>query len=156
MSEKAVRLFLKEQGLEDPVFILGERGATVEEAAKTIGVASEFIAKTLAFRLKETVILIVMRGDARIDNKKYKQYFQTKARMLDHGEIETITGHPIGGLCPFGLKNKLTVYMDKTIEGYPYIYPAAGSPYAAMKISPQQMQELTGAKWIDVCQKSSV
>jgi Cys-tRNA(Pro) deacylase len=147
-----VRRFFLDQGMEDPVFELEESGATVEEAAKTLGVDAALIAKTLSFKVKDKSILIVMKGDARIDNKKFKSYFNVKAKMLEHDEVESITGHPVGGLCPFGLKSELEVYLDTSISNFEYIYPAAGSRYTALQISPQELMRLTSGTWIDVCQ----
>ncbi|MEA4847651.1 MAG: YbaK/EbsC family protein [Clostridiaceae bacterium] len=152
MSTESVRRFFLDQGMEDPVFELEESGATVEEAAKTLGVDAALIAKTLSFKVKDKSILIVMKGDARIDNKKFKSYFNVKAKMLEHDEVESITGHPVGGLCPFGLKSELEVYLDTSISNFEYIYPAAGSRYTALKISPQELMRLTSGTWIDVCQ----
>jgi Cys-tRNA(Pro) deacylase len=152
MSVESVRNFFKEKDLEDPVFELKHSGATVELAAEVIGVEPKFIAKTLAFKLKEKDILIVVRGDARIDNKKFKTFFKTKAKMIDFNEVEEITGHPVGGVCPFGLKNPLSVYVDVSIENFEFVYPAAGSKTTALKIEPLNIQELTSAEWVDVCQ----
>lgn len=151
MSLESVKQFFLEKGLEDPVFELNESGATVELASKTIGVPSELIAKTLAFKLKDKNVLIVVKGDARIDNKKFKQYFRVKSKMLDLAEVEEITGHPVGGVCPFGLKNNLEIYLDISIKEFQYVYPAAGSITSAMKISPSSIKELTDATWVDIC-----
>nr|WP_246517011.1 YbaK/EbsC family protein [Clostridium aciditolerans] len=153
VSVENVRNFFKERNLEDPVFELEDSGATVELAAQVIGVEAKLIAKTLAFKLKEKDILVVTRGDARIDNKKFRTFFKTKAKMLDLNEVEEITGHPVGGVCPFGLKNSLEVYVDVSIKNFDFVYPAAGSRTTALKISPENIQELTNAEWIDVCQK---
>lgn len=153
MSVESVKKFFVEKNLADPVFKLENSGATVEEAAATIGVNKDLIAKTLAFHLKEEDILIVTRGDARVDNKKYKSLFKTKAKMFAHDEVEEITGHPVGGVCPFGLKKPIKVYMDVAIKDYDFIYPAAGSRYHALKISPKQMQSITNAEWIDVSEQ---
>ena len=151
MSVESVRNFFKEKGIPDPIITLNESGATVDLAAKTLGIAPELIAKTLALRLKDRDILIVTRGDARIDNKKYKSFFSTKAKMLDHDEVASITGHPVGGVCPFGLSSPLDIYMDVSIQNFESVYPAAGSTFTALKISPQEMQDLTAAQWVDVC-----
>jgi len=151
MSVESVKNFLIEHGLEDPVFKLEECGATVDLAAKTLGVEPELIAKTLSFRLKNRDILIVTKGDARIDNRKYKDVFKTKAKMLNHDEVAEITGHPVGGVCPFGLVNPIDVYIDVSLEKYEYVYPAAGSAFTALKIQPSKMQSLTHAEFIDVC-----
>ncbi len=151
MSVESVKKFFVDKGLQDPVFTLEDCGATVELAAKAINVEPELIAKTLAFRVKDRDILIVTRGDARIDNKKYKEYFKAKAKMLEHDEVAEITGHPVGGVCPFGLKNPLEVYVDESIKDYDYVYPAAGSKFTALKIKPSDILKLTNAVVVDVC-----
>jgi len=153
VSVESVRNFFKERNQEDPVFELKDSGATVELAAEVIGVEPKLIAKTLAFKLKEKDILVVTRGDARVDNKKFRNLFKTKAKMLGLNEVEEITGHPVGGICPFGLKNSLEVYVDVSIKDFDFVYPAAGSRTTALKISPENMQELTSAEWVDVCQE---
>ncbi len=152
MSTENVRKYFTDRGLKDPIFELEESGATVELAAKTIGVDPALIAKTLSFKVRDKYILIVTKGDARIDNKKYKQYFGVKAKMLEHDEVEEVTGHPVGGLCPFGLKKELEIYLDTAIKDFDYVYPAAGSRYTALKISPQELELLTSGTWTDVCQ----
>lgn len=152
MSVENVRNFFKERNLEDPVFELEDSGATVELAAQVIGVEAKLIAKTLAFKLKEKDILVVTRGDARIDNKKFRSFFKTKAKMLDFNEVEEITGHPVGGVCPFGLKNPLEVYVDVSIKDFDFVYPAAGSRTTALKISPENIRRFTNAEWVDLCQ----
>ena len=151
MSVESVKKFFMEKGLQDPVLELEESGATVELASKALGVEPSLIAKTLAFRLKDRDILIVTKGDARIDNKKYKDFFKTKAKMLNHDEVSEITGHPVGGVCPFGLVNPIQVYLDLSLSKYEYVYPAAGSTFAVLKIQPSEMKELTQAEFIDVC-----
>lgn len=153
MSVESVRNFFKERNQKDPVFELEDSGATVDLAAQVIGVEAKFIAKTLAFKLKENYILVVTRGDARIDNKKFRTHFKTKAKMLGLDEVEEITGHPVGGVCPFGLKNPIDIYIDVSIKDFDFVYPAAGSRTTALKISPESIQQLTNAEWIDVCQE---
>ncbi len=152
MSVESVRQYFIENNLDDPVFELDTSGATVDLAAESIGVAPEQIAKTLAFRTKDRDILIVIKGSSRVDNKKYKQFFKAKAKMLGYDEVEEITGHPVGGLCPFGIKNSLDIYLDISIKDYEFVYPAAGSTHTAMKITPEKIQELTNAEWVDVCE----
>ncbi|MCT8975382.1 YbaK/EbsC family protein [Clostridium sp. CX1] len=152
MSIESVRNYFIERTHQDPVFELDDVSATVDQAASAIGVEPKLIAKTLAFRLKEKDILIVVRGDAKINNKKYKEAFNTKAKMLDLSEVEEITGHPVGGVCPFGLKNPLDIYLDISLQNFEYVYPAAGAINAALKITPSDMQSITSAQWVDVCQ----
>jgi len=151
VSVDSVKNFFIENGLKDPVFDLGESGATVELASQTLNVEPALIAKTLAFKVKEKDILIVTKGDARIDNRKFKDFFKVKAKMIDHDEVAKITGHPVGGVCPFGLQTPMDIYIDKSLNEFEYVYPAAGSKYAAMKIEPSVIQQLTDAEYIDVC-----
>lgn len=151
MSLENVKKFFLDRGLEDPTFILDESGATVDLAAKTIGIEPHLVAKTLALHVKEKNILIVVRGDARIDNKKFKQRFNTKARMLAFEEVEAAIGHPVGGVCPFGINDNVEVYVDESIKNFEYVYPAAGSKSSALKIEPGKILELTNASWVDVC-----
>ena len=150
MSVDNVRKFFLERNMDDPVFDLDCSGATVDLASKTLGIKPEFIAKTLAFKVKERIILIVTRGNARIDNKKFKQYFKTKAKMLSFDEVEPNVGHPVGGVCPFWINNNGEVFLDESIRNFEYVYPAAGSKNTALKISPGEMQSLTNADWVDI------
>lgn len=151
MSLESVKFFFITNGLKDPTFKLSESGATVDLAAKTLGIEPEFVAKTIALHAKERNILIVVRGDAKIDNKKFKQHFKTKARMISFEEVEEAIGHPVGGVCPFGIKANVEVYLDETIRNFEYVYPAAGDRNYALKIEPSKIQELTNASWVDVC-----
>lgn len=153
MAVEEVRRFFTERGYEDPVFEMDESSATVDLAAKAVGVEPGRIAKTLAFKLKDREILIVTKGDARIDNKKFKKCFHTKAKMLTPDEVLQVTGHPVGGVCPFGLKTSVDVYLDVSLKEYQSVYPAAGSGNSALEISPDDMKDLTGAEWIDVCKQ---
>lgn len=150
MSVENVRNFFLDRNLEDPVFDLNESGATVELAAKSMGIEPEFIAKTLAFNVNERKILVVTRGNARVDNKKFKQFFKAKARMISFEEVESSIGHPVGGVCPFGVKEDVEIFIDESIRDFEYVYPAAGSKTTALKISPYKMEELTNASWVDI------
>lgn len=152
MSVENVRKFFLERNLEDPIFSLGESGATVDLAAKTIHVDPELVAKTLAYNVKDRKILIVISGDVRVNNKKFKEYFKTKAKMIKPEEVETSIGHPIGGVCPFGIKSDVEVFLDESIRNFDYVYPAAGSKTTALKISPSTIEALTGASWVDVAE----
>jgi Cys-tRNA(Pro) deacylase len=152
MSVESVRKHFTDRGLKDPVFELKESGATVALAAQAIGVQPGEIAKTLSFKLKDKFILIVASGNAKIDNKKYKNFFGEKARMLDFEEVEQITGHPVGGVCPFGLSQELEIYLDTSLKDYKKVYPAAGSKTAIMEITVDELQAVTKGIWADVCQ----
>ncbi|MBD1545115.1 YbaK/EbsC family protein [Roseibium aggregatum] len=152
MSLESVRRHLSEAAPDLEILETPESSATVELAAAAHGVQPAQIAKTLSFRLKDEVFLVVARGDARLDNKKAKAAFGGKVKMLGLAEVEDITGHPVGGVCPFGLANPLKVYCDVSLKDFDEVIPAAGATNAALRISPEQMAEITNAIWVDVCQ----
>ena len=117
-----------------------------------LGVKPALIAKTLSFKLKDNRnILLVTRGDARIDNRKYKDCFQVKDKMLKPDEVLEVTGHSVGGVCPFGLKKPLEIYLDISLQKFEAIFPAAGSGNSFIKISPDELQKITHGIWVDVC-----
>lgn len=152
MSLESVRKFFNENGYSDLQIIETEMStATVELAAKAHGVAPALIAKTMSFGLKDRAILIVTKGDARIDNRKFKDSFHEKAKMLSYDEVLEITGHPVGGVCPFGLKSPMDIYLDISMKEFEYVYPAAGTANSAVKITPDRLQEVTRGTWVDVC-----
>lgn len=153
MSIQSVKDFFASHAPDISVIELETSTATVALAAQGHGVASGQIAKTLAFRTDEGVILIVTRGDARIDNKRFKSLFGGKPRMLPLEEVEAETSHPVGGVCPFGLPSAIPVYCDVSLRAYEEVVPAAGAINAAVRIPPERMAQLTGAQWIDVCQE---
>ncbi len=129
----------------------GASTATVAEAAQALGVEPARIAKTIALKSGDTLLLIVARGDARIDNRKFKARFGNRPRMLDAGTTERITGHPVGGVCPFGLATALPVYCDVSLRAFASVFPAAGSRTASVEVSPARLAEISGAEWVDVC-----
>lgn len=126
--------------------------ATVALAAEALGVAPGQIAKTLSLRLDDEVVLLVARGDARIDNRKYKDMFGQKAKMLGLDEVERETGHPVGGVCPFGLARPLRVFCDVSLKAFDEVFPAAGAPDAAVRLTPARLAALAHAEWVDVVQ----
>ncbi|PQK90430.1 YbaK/EbsC family protein [Pantoea ananatis] len=152
MSLESVRQFFAERAPEIDIIEMPYSAATVEMAARVHGVAPGQIAKTLSLKVKNEVILVVTRGDARLDNRKLKAALGAKARMLSVDEVINWTGHPVGGVCPFGLENPVTVYCDISLKSFDEVLPAAGAVHSAVRISPQQMAELTAAKWVDVCE----
>lgn len=152
MSVEDVKKYFKDNNLPYQVIETDVATETVDLAAAALGVEPGRIAKTLAFKLKDRYILVVTKGDARISNKKYKEYFGEKARMLKHEEVYEVTGHPVGGVCPFALKNPVQVYLDISLKQYDYVYPAAGSKNSTVKIPPDEMQKITGGIWTDVCE----
>jgi prolyl-tRNA editing enzyme YbaK/EbsC (Cys-tRNA(Pro) deacylase) len=152
MSLESVRAFFAEHAPEIEIIETQASSATVALAAEAHGVEPARIAKTLSLRIGERVVLIVARGDARLHNGKAKAALGGKPRMLDVEEVSALTGHPVGGVCPFGLATPLPVYCDISLKAFDEVVPAAGSTRSAVRISPQRMAELTQAEWIDVCQ----
>ncbi|KMV35228.1 YbaK/EbsC family protein [Franconibacter pulveris 1160] len=152
MSLESVRQFFAEKAPDIDIIELNESTATVALAAAAHNVEPGQIAKTLSLKVRNEIILIVAKGDARLDNKKLKAAFGAKARMLSSDEVITWTGHPVGGVCPFGLEHPLAVYCDVSLKHYQEVLPAAGAIHSAVRISPSRLAELTEAQWIDVCQ----
>ena len=150
MSLQSVRQFFAEHAPDIDIIELNQSTATVALAADNVEPGQ--IAKTLSLKIKNDVVLVVAKGDARLDNKKLKSTFGAKARMLSSDEVVTLTGHPVGGVCPFGLENPLAVYCDVSLKHYEEVLPAAGAIHSAVRISPERMAQLTDAKWIDVCE----
>ena len=150
MSLSSVKQFFAEAAPDIEVIQLTTSTATVALAAEALGVAPGQIAKTLSMRLPDEVVLLVTRGDARLDNRKYKEQFGAKARMLEATEVEVQTGHPIGGVCPFGLRHPLRIFCDVSLRAFDEVLPAGGTQDSAVRITPERMARLTGAKWVDV------
>jgi prolyl-tRNA editing enzyme YbaK/EbsC (Cys-tRNA(Pro) deacylase) len=155
MSIESVRAFFAEKAPDIAVIESQTSSATVALAAEAYGVEPGRIAKTLSLRLGDRVVLIVASGTSRMDNKKVKAMLGGKPKMLDADEVAEITGHEVGGVCPFGLKSPLQVYCDVSLRAYDVVVPAAGSTHSAVRIAPSRMAELVGAEWVDVCQEPS-
>jgi len=152
MSLQSVRDFFLARQLDLAIIELEVSTATVALAAQAHGVAPGRIAKTLAFRLSDgRVILLVASGDRRIDNQKFKQAFG-KGKMLAADEVAELTGHPVGGVCPFGLAQPLAIYLDTSLQNFDAVLPAAGATHSAVRISPAQLAEVTQGEWVEVCQ----
>ncbi len=155
MSLESVRAEFADRGLDIPIIELEVSTATVALAADAHGVEPGRIAKTLAFRLSDgRAILLVARGDARIDNRLFKAQFG-RGRMLGADDVVALTGHPVGGVCPFGLAQPLPIYLDRSLRDFDEILPAAGAIHSAVRLSPQQLAEITGGEWVDVCQAAN-
>ena len=151
MSVQAVLEFFQQRrgGVEILTF---EDTSTVAKAAASLGVTPGEIAKSLLFKVKDDFIMVLMAGDKRLDNRKFKDTFQAKAKMPEIDEVLAVTGHPVGGVCPFGLKQPLPIYLDQSLRAYEYVFPAAGETNAAVKVKVDELAELTEAKWVDVAQ----
>ena len=152
MSLQSVREFFAARQLDLPIIELVVSTATIALAAEAHGVEPGRIAKTLSFRLNAgQVIILVAAGDARIDNRKFKEAFG-KGKMLPLEEVVELTGHPVGGVCPFGLASPLPIYLDRSLQNFDEVLPAAGAVHSAVRISPTQLAAVTEGQWVDVCQ----
>ena len=153
MTVETVRAFLAKNAPDISIVELDASTATVEMAAKGHGVAPAQIAKTLSLRIKDRTLLIVTSGDARLNNRKIKDVLGGKPRMLGQDEVVALTGHPVGGVCPFGLATPLPIYCDVSLKAFDEVVPAAGSTNSALRISPARLATLVGAEWVDVCDR---
>jgi len=152
MSLSSVKSFFATHAPEISVIETEASSATVTLAAQAHGVDPDQIAKTICLRASDQVILVVASGTSRLDNRKFRDRFATKPRMLGAEEVVEQTSHPVGGVCPFGLPQKLSIYLDVSLKRYIEVVPAAGATNAAVRISPERMAELVAGEWVDVCQ----
>lgn len=152
MSLESVRAFFAENAPDIAVIVTEKSSATVELAAEAHGVEPAQIAKTICLRVGETAMLVVACGTARLDNRKFKDAFGGKPRMLGPDEVLVLTSHPVGGVCPFGLPQPLPVWCDVSLRRFAEVVPAAGATNAAVRIAPDRLAALTAAQWVDVCQ----
>jgi len=150
MSLESVRAWFAQHAPDIAVEESTMSSATVPLAAEAYGVPPEQIAKTLSLRVGERVVLVVTSGTARLDNKKAKALLGGKPKMLGVHEVADLTGHEVGGVCPFGLKEPLPIYCDVSLQAFDIVVPAAGSTNSAVRIAPQRMADLVGAEWVDV------
>jgi len=146
-----VRRYFEEHNIPEEIREFEVSSATVELAAQALGVPGQLIAKTLSFYMGESAILILAAGDARIDNRKFRDRFGCKAKMLSPEDALKFTGHAVGGVCPFALPAPIPVYLDESLRRFEIVYPAAGSPASCVGVTPDRLQEITGAEWVDVC-----
>ncbi|WP_148253670.1 YbaK/EbsC family protein [Aidingimonas lacisalsi] len=151
MSLESVRRFFAEKAPDIEVLELETSTATVDLAAEAHGVEPGQIAKTLAFRVGDRQVLVIASGDARFDNRKMRQTFDNKAKMLDAETVLALTGHPVGGVCPFGLATPLPIYCDQSLKAYDEVLPAAGAHHTAVRLCPERLATLVDAEWVDVC-----
>jgi prolyl-tRNA editing enzyme YbaK/EbsC (Cys-tRNA(Pro) deacylase) len=151
MSLESVRAWIAQHAPDLPIIEVEASTATVETAAIALGVLPGRIAKTLAVRTRDHTFLLVARGDARLDNRKCKDEFGDRPRMLDADATFELTGHKVGGVCPFGLKTKLPIYVDVSLKAFDVVYPAGGSLNTSVEIPTERLFELVGDRWVDVC-----
>lgn len=154
MSLEKAKAYLAEKGYADHVIELEDSSATIQLAAQALGVEPGMIAKTMSFLIGEEAILILTEGTARVDNRKYKDTFHMKAKMIPFEEVENWIGHAPGGVCPFGIKEGVKVYLDESLKQFDTVYPAAGNDHSAVKLTIAELEEVAGAVgWVDVCKE---
>jgi prolyl-tRNA editing enzyme YbaK/EbsC (Cys-tRNA(Pro) deacylase) len=151
MSLASVRAFLAAHAPDIAIIETGASSATVDEAARAHGVAPRQIAKTLSLRVGARAFLLVAPGDARLDNRKAKAAFGGKVSMLSADDVQAATGHPVGGVCPFGLATPLPIFCDVSLRGFDLVYPAAGSLNSSVEVTPDRLAELVSSGWVDLC-----
>ena len=154
MSFDKVKQYFESKGAGDKVLWLEHSSATVALAAEAIGCEPARIAKTLSFLIGEYPILIVTAGDVKVDNKKYKEIFHTKAKMIPGELVEDLIGHAPGGVCPFAIKENVKVYLDDSLKRFEIVYPAAGSGNSAVRLTLPELEHFSGSsEWIDICKE---
>jgi len=152
MGIEQVREFLKSWGKDKEIIEFDVSSATVDLAARALNTKPERIAKTLSFQKGDVPILIVTAGNMKIDNRKYKIEYGCKAHMLAADEVRERIGHEVGGVCPFGVKENVEIYLDVSLKNYDVIYPACGSSNSAIKLNSKELEEMVKPlKWVDVC-----
>ena len=151
MSYERVKNFLADNMPEKEIIQFGQSTATVELAAEALGVDHGRIAKTIAIKRKTENILLVAKGDVRVDNKKFKSHFGEKVKFVSLNEVREVTGFPVGGVCPFDAGD-MRIFLDESLKKYDYVYPAAGEVNTAVKMTISELEEITKGKWVDVCE----
>ena len=155
MSIEKVKEYFRQYGMEDRVWEKEHSSATVEEAAEALGCEPQRIAKTLSFRAGDRVVLVVTAGDRKIDNKKYREQFGCKAKMLKFEEVEHLVGHAVGGVCPFAVREGVEVYLDESLKRFETVFPAAGSSNSMIELSIEELERYSHSlQWVDVCKES--
>lgn len=154
MSYEKASKYLEEKGYGDHIIIPEVKSGTVEEAAIALGVEPKEIAKTISLLIHDEPILIVTEGTAKIDNHKYKQTFHIKAKMIPYEQVEELTGHAPGGVCPFGINDGIKVYLDESLKQFEVVYPACGNDQSAVKLTLEELEEVSNfVEWVDVCKE---
>ena len=152
MAIERVKEYFRQYSMDNRIIELNESSATVELAAQALGCEPARIAKSLSFMVDGKAILVISAGDVKVDNAKYKAEFGTKAKMLTAEEIETMVGHAVGGVCPFGINEGVTVYLDESLKRFHTVFPACGSGNSAIELTIPEMEQYSGYdRWVDVC-----
>lgn len=154
MSLEKARAFLAERGLADRIIEFETSTATVSLAAAALGVPDDAIAKSVALYAGQQPILVLTKGTARIDNRKFKDTFLAKPKMIPFEEVETVIGHAPGGVCPFGRNEGVPVYLDESLKAFNRVYPAAGNDHTAVNLSIAELESATRGSWVDVTKSS--
>lgn len=152
MAIERVKEYFRQYSMDNRIIELNESSATVELAAQALGCEPARIAKSLSFMVDGKAILVISAGDVKVDNAKYKAEFGTKAKMLTAEEVETMVGHAVGGVCPFGINEGVTVYLDESLKRFHTVFPACGSGNSAIELTIPEMEQYSGYdRWVDVC-----
>ena len=152
MSIEKVKEYFKKFGIENKIIELLQSSATVELAAKALGCEEQRIAKSLSFKVDDNPIMVICAGDGRIDNSKYKAKFHSKAKMLSPDEVNKLIGHSIGGVCPFGINDRVKVYLDESLKRFKTVFPACGSSNSAIELTIPELEKYSNyIEWVDVC-----
>lgn len=153
MAFEKAKAYLENMGYGDRVMEFEVSSATVELAAVAVGTEPARIAKSLTFMVEDKPVMIVCAGDAKVANSKYKAFFHTKAKMLSYEQVSELIGHEVGGVCPFGINEGVSVYLDESLKRFDTVYPACGSANSAVRLTIEELEKTsTHAEWIDVCQ----
>lgn len=151
MSIENVREYLKQFNLQDKVIELKEETGTVEQAALALGCEGKQIAKTMAFNVNDGAVLVLLAGDTKVDNSKFKAFFGVKAKMLTAEELDNFVGHKMGGVCPFAIKENVKVYLDESLKRFEIVYPAAGTDHSAVKLTIPELEKSSSyISWVDI------
>ena len=154
MSLERAKEYLKKYKLDGQIMLFDVSSATVKEAAKAINCKEEEIAKKLSFIVNDKPILVVVAGDSRVDNGKYKAEFHTKAKMIPFENVEEMIGHAVGGVCPFGVNENVNIYLDNSLKRFENVYPACGTSNSGIKLNVEQLEQILDyEKWVDVCKQ---
>ncbi len=152
MAIERVKEYFKQYDMESRIIELTESSATVELAAQALGCEPARIAKSLSFMVNDRPVLVICAGDVKVDNSKYKAKFETKAKMLTAEQAQTLIGHAVGGVCPFGINEGVTVYLDESLKRFTTVFPACGSANSAIELTIPEMEQYSGyVEWVDVC-----
>lgn len=153
MAFEIAKAYLEKKGFADRILILDTSIATVELAAAAIGTEPKRIAKSLTFLVNDEAVMIICAGDAKISNPKFKEFFKTKAKMLSYDQVHEMIGHDVGGVCPFGIKDNVKVYLDESMKRFETVFPACGDDVSAIELTLPELEELSGfIAWVDVTQ----